>query len=155
MPFCANCGAAVEGKFCPKCGASAPGETPPAGGPAPSQPPAASANALPDNAAAALCYILGVITGILFLTLEPYNRNRDIRFHAWQSIFLFVGCLAIYFAEIVVAWILPWFLMAILWVVMLAVGMGFFVLWLVLMWKAYNGQKWVLPVIGPMAESKA
>ena len=41
-----------------------------------------------DNMAGALCYLFGFITGILFLVLAPYNQNRDIRFHAFQSIFL-------------------------------------------------------------------
>lgn len=41
-----------------------------------------------DNLAAALCYVLGFLTGILFLVLEPYNKNKLIRFHAFQSIFL-------------------------------------------------------------------
>jgi len=41
-----------------------------------------------DNLAAALCYVLGLLTGILFLVLEPYNKNKLIRFHAFQSIFL-------------------------------------------------------------------
>ena len=40
-----------------------------------------------DNVASALCYALGFITGILFLVLAPYNQNRMVRFHAFQSIF--------------------------------------------------------------------
>jgi uncharacterized membrane protein len=41
-----------------------------------------------DNVASTLCYVLGLITGIIFLVLEPYSKNRAIRFHAFQSIFL-------------------------------------------------------------------
>ena len=80
MPFCAQCGAQGEGNFCPACGASRTyGSAAPVGAPA----------QLEDNLVAALCYGLGVLTGILFLVLEPYNKNREIRFHAFQSIFAF------------------------------------------------------------------
>ena len=46
-----------------------------------------------DNVASTLCYVLGLITGILFLVLPPYNKNPVIRFHAFQSIFLHVACI--------------------------------------------------------------
>ena len=91
MPFCGVCGAPVEGRFCAKCGSPLPGETASAGPGAP--PPAASPAGLTDNAACALCYALGFITGILFLVLEPYSRNRAVRFHAFQGLYLFVAWL--------------------------------------------------------------
>ena len=111
-----------------------------------------------DNMAAALCYLLGILTGILFLVLEPYNRNRLIRFHAFQSIFFgiaVIGCwivatiLSITLGAIpVIGWIFSILLH-------LCLGLGFFVLWLMLMYKAYNNEKWVLPVVGPLAEKQA
>jgi hypothetical protein len=80
MPFCSNCGAEVQGNFCAKCGAPMAG---PAGGTAPPPPPPVpTATGLTDNVAAALCYLLGLLTGILFLVLAPYSQNRTIRFHA-------------------------------------------------------------------------
>src|SRR6266849_1469086 len=93
--FCPNCGAAVEGRFCGGCGAN----VALAGSPI-SNPPAAEATAggLAENVAGALCYGLGILTGILFLVLEPYSRNPRIRFHAFQSIFFSVAVLAIWFA---------------------------------------------------------
>src|SRR5579864_7354489 len=91
MPFCPKCGAAVEGRFCAKCGtamdAGVGAPPPPMGAPPP--PPMASSG-MQENMASALCYALGFITGILFLVLDPYKNNRNIRFHAWQSIFLSV-----------------------------------------------------------------
>src|SRR5437867_4021886 len=96
MPFCASCGAEVQGSFCPACGkpvGAAPGAAPgavPVGGP-----PAATSAGLQENMANTLCYLLGLITGVLFLVLEPYNRNRNVRFHAFQSIFLHVGVIAL------------------------------------------------------------
>jgi uncharacterized membrane protein len=108
--------------------------------------------------AAALCYVLGLITGILFLVLAPYNQNRLIRFHAFQSIFLNLA----YIAALIVLAIISSFLRIIPFIgVMLSLALYpilalcFFALWLVLMYKAYNGERWVLPVIGPLAEKQA
>lgn len=100
-----------------------------------------------------LCYLLTILTGILFLVLEPYNRDRTIRFHAFQSIFFFVAVMACYivlsvigFLPVIGLLVLPLYL--VLWIGSLAV-------WIVLMVKAYNGQRWVLPIIGPLAEKQA
>ncbi len=56
--------------------------------------------------ACALCYLLGLLTGILFLVLEPYNKNRLIRFHAFQSIFLNIAWIAVYIALSIVGFAL-------------------------------------------------
>jgi uncharacterized membrane protein len=165
MAFCPNCGAQVEGRFCAKCGAAVaagptPVEpTPTPGGYAPPPPAAPVQSAgMADNMAAALCYLLTVITGILFLVLEPYNKNRLIRFHAFQAIFLWVAAVAIF----IVAGILGVTLGAIpvigwIFSILLHFGLflGFLVLWVMLMYKAYNNEKWVLPIVGPLAEKQA
>ncbi len=120
---------------------------------APSGAPAAISTpaGLTDNVACALCYALGLITGILFLVLAPYNQNRKIRFHAFQSIFLH--------AAFIVVWIALLFLAAISGGLLIFVSpliwLGFFVLWLVMIIKAYQDQKLVLPIIGPLAEKQA
>jgi uncharacterized membrane protein len=158
MAFCPNCGSSVDGRFCPKCGAAVnvtgdlgagtPSAAPLSGAPA----SAASAPAgLTENAAAALCYVLGLITGILFLVLAPYNQNRLIRFHAFQSIFLHVACIVVWIGFLFVSAVsgsLMIFLSPLIW-------LGFFVLWIVMIIKAYQGQKLVLPIIGPLAEKQA
>jgi uncharacterized membrane protein len=162
MPFCASCGSQVDGRFCPKCGASvdAAGGAGPAAAP-PSAPnpggapyAAATPAGLTDNVAGALCYALGLVTGILFLVLAPYNQNREIRFHAFQSIFYSVFAIALGFvfgfmAILSGGWTL--FLLPIFWLIRI----GLFVLWLVLIIKAYQGQKLVLPIIGPLAQQQA
>src|SRR5262245_57706803 len=114
--FCTQCGAQVDetAKFCKKCGAQlAPTQSPGFSAPtvnqqtsnyqapaafgsgqppyqqpyqAPYQAPAPQADLKP-NVAGMLCYPLSFITGILFLVLAPYNKDRFVRFHAWQSIF--------------------------------------------------------------------
>jgi uncharacterized membrane protein len=165
MAFCPNCGTQVDGKFCPKCGTPiAAGGTPPPPGATPqgtyTPPPDASVQSagMTENMAAALCYLVGLITGVLFLVLEPYNKNKTIRFHAFQSIFLNV------------AWVAAWIVVSILSVGLLVMGsmglmlisllhlvlgLGFLVLWVFLMYKAYNNEKFVLPIIGPLAEKQA
>ena len=175
MAFCANCGADVQGRFCAKCGAPAaaagagpaaqapppPPPPPPAASPFPAAAgpaPTAQAAGLEENLACALCYVLGLLTGILFLVLAPYNQNRLIRFHAFQSIFLNIAWIAFYIVLTIVGFALfsiP-FLGAMLSIVLhLVAFLGFFILWLMLMYKAYNRERWVLPFIGPLAEKQA
>lgn len=103
-----------------------------------------------DNAAGALCYVLGLITGILFLLIEPYNKNKAIRFHAFQSILLNV------------AWILVWFGFNVIFgfirfglFLSPLVALAFFVLWLYMIISVYQGKNVVLPLIGPMAQQQA
>lgn len=109
--------------------------------------PVARAAGLSENAAAALCYVLGLITGIVFLVLQPYNQNRLIRFHAFQSIFLHVACIVIIFVAGIVFRGFLVFLMPIVW-------LAVFALWIYMIVKAYQGSKVVLPVVGPLAEQQ-
>src|SRR5258708_4167281 len=99
MAFCPNCGSQVNGSFCANCGtpmgaagAAGLGTVPPGSG---FQPTPLSAPGLTDNVAGALCYLATIITGVIFLVIAPYNQNKFIRFHAFQSIFLFVALLVI------------------------------------------------------------
>jgi len=91
---------------------------------------------LPKKTAAALTYVLGWVTGIIFLIVE---KDSFVRFHAAQSVVTF-GILTI----IVVIPFL-WFFVPIAWIV------GF-VLWLVLIYKAYQGEEFKLPWIGNLAK---
>ncbi len=104
--------------------------------------------------AAALCYLGLVLTGVLFLFLEPYNRNKAIRFHAFQSIFAWIGImLASAGVHIVFGSILDgphtFWLLDLIWS---AFSLGAVALWLALMYRAYMGERWVAPVVGEMAE---
>ena len=143
MAFCPSCGAAVEGRYCAKCGTA----VDPAAPPAVNLPPI-SAPGLPENTAAALCYLLGLVTGIVFLVLEPYNKNKLIRFHAFQSIFLHVAVIIVWVA---LRTILPWGI----WYVISLIDLAFFALWIYMLVQTYQGKKVVLPVIGDLAAKQA
>ncbi|MBI3210488.1 MAG: hypothetical protein HYZ37_16510 [Candidatus Solibacter usitatus] len=105
--------------------------------------------------AGALAYLLGPITGILFLTLEPHNKNREVRFHAWQSIFFWIALVVVYIVEAMLMSIMPTFITILIGFAWLLIGLGSMAVWLFLMIRAYNGQKWVLPIVGPLAEKQA
>lgn len=160
MPFCASCGAQVEGRFCPKCGAAivAGGGIAPAPVTPPGVPVATTGTALADNVAAMLCYLAGLVTGVIFLVLEPYSRNRVIRFHAFQSIFLSVTIIAIdivigIFFRILLA--IAGFFGLIFGVVWPIFGLACFILWLYMLISTYQGKTIVLPLIGPLAQKQA
>ena len=142
MPFCASCGSPVEGRFCGKCGTPVGSSVPPEGTPVPDAVPVSG---LSENVASALCYILGLITGILFLLLAPYNQNPNVRFHAFQSIFLSAAWIAID----IVSGFLGLFYLAPLF------GLAGLVLTIYMVVVTYQGRKVVLPVIGPFAEQQA
>ncbi|HEV3278911.1 MAG TPA: hypothetical protein VG860_19090 [Terriglobia bacterium] len=112
-----------------------------------------------SNVAAALSYLLGFITGIIFLVIEPYRRDSFVRFHAFQSIFLSAGYVilsivwgAVFGVMVVASFGFLWTVLAGVWVL---VRIAFFVLWLFMMYKAYNNERYQLPFIGPIAAKQA
>ena len=171
MTYCPNCGSAVEGRFCPKCGAAASpgaGATPPGGGtgyvppvPPPGSPsgyaPPAAGLGMEENLASALCYI--PIVGLIFLLIEPYNKNKTIRFHAFQSLFY---CLAwivvsngvgILFA--IMYAVLPYGVWAILRLLSTVINLALLVGWILMAVKAYQRDRFMMPIIGPLAAKQA
>jgi uncharacterized membrane protein len=161
MAFCAQCGAEAAGNFCPRCGAAMNiAGAGPQGEYVPPQSATSSVTStgMSENVASALCYLLGLITGIIFLVLAPYNQNRTVRFHAFQSIFYHVG--------IIVVWI-GWTIVNVTFAaithgvsglislpISMLLGLGFFILWLYLMYSAYNNKMVVLPIVGPLAQKQ-
>jgi uncharacterized membrane protein len=138
-------------------GGAAPPPPPPAG-PGPYATAVQNTAPMADNVASALCYALGLITGIIFLVLEPYSKNRTIRFHAFQSIFMHVAIIAIYIVCTVVIHILTTILGFFGFLAILFYPLMFLVslcLWLYLLITAYQGKMVVLPVIGPIAQKQA
>ena len=134
MARCPSCGETLQGATCARCA----GE----------HAEASAAPTIDDNVASALCYLLLGVTGVLLLYLEPYNSNRRVRFHAFQAIFLNLAIIIFWVGFSFVGkglalLISPVFLLACL------------VLWLVLIWAAWQNERLVLPVIGHMAEKQA
>lgn len=129
--------------FCPACGRAAGVAT---------QAVPSSAGGLSDNVAGALAYVT-IIPAIIFLVLEPFNRSRFVRFHAFQCLFFALAwfVLSIGLNIVVHVPIFGW-LTLLLWPI---IGLAGFVIWLVLVLKAYQGQVFKLPVIGDLAEKQA
>lgn len=94
------------------------------------------------NVAALLSYLLGVITGVIFYLIE--KENKFVRFHAIQS--------SITFGALLVLGIVLGFLPVIGVMFMPILGIAEIILWIFLMIKAYQGEKFKLPVVGDMAE---
>ena len=107
---------------------------------------------LSESAASGLAYVT-IIPAIIFLIVEPYSKNLNVRFHSWQSIFLTIAYVVIRIALIVVG-MMP-FIGFVTWPLSMVIGLGFFILWLVVLIKAFNGQRFKIPVIGDLAEKQA
>jgi uncharacterized membrane protein len=118
-------------------------------------PAPASGGGLQDNVAGLLVYLIGILA-IVFLLIEPYNKNKFVRFHCFQCIFYWVAVIALSIALAVLSIILG---MMHLGVILLALyplfWLAVLVAWIMLMVKAYQGQKWKLPFIGDLAEKQA
>ena len=144
MPFCSQCGNQVGATeaYCRQCGAGQP--VGPAGSPSGADPLAG----MPPRTASILCYIPGIgwIASIIVLASEKFRRNRTVRFHAFQGLYLFV-------AWLLEDWVLrPMFLMApdlhihrIIEALLL--GMSIF-----MMVKAAHEEAYALPLFGELAQ---
>ncbi len=99
-----------------------------------------SSTGLDENVAGFLCYILGFITGIVFLVVE--KKSSFVRFHAMQSTITF---LILFVILLILGWI-P-ILGTLVWILSL-------ILWLLLMIKSLRGERYLLPVVGKIAEGK-
>lgn len=145
MAFCNMCGAQIADGTA-TCAACA--------GRIPAAPAAAAAPAqgMADNVAGMLAYIT-IIPAIVFLVMEPYNRNRFIRFHSFQCLF-FAAALFVIHIGLSIFGFVP-FLALITLPLHLLVSLGGFILWIVLLLKANQGQMYKLPVIGDLAEKQA
>jgi uncharacterized membrane protein len=99
------------------------------------------------NIAGLLCYVLGWISGLVFFLIE--KENKFVRFHAMQSMIVFG---ALFILQIVVGLLLGAFLGVLVPFFNGLVALLSLVLWVVLMVKAYQGEKFKLPIAGDIAE---
>lgn len=107
------------------------------------------------NIFAALTYLLGFVTGLIFLYLEPYNQDEFIRFHARQSIGFSVAWFAIGVVFGVFIAVLPHGLGALLNFLLTLIDIALAVFWVFLMYKAYNGERYRIPELADIVDSIA
>jgi uncharacterized membrane protein len=108
---------------------------------------------LDENVAGALCYILGFISGIVFLLME--KDSRFVKFHAVQSIGI---SLALVIFNIIVSSLYGIFSWSMFWLVATLsslISLVALVLWIYLIMKAFQGEMFKLPIIGDIAEKQA
>jgi len=133
---CAACGEPLPsvGSFCPACGSVKPAAKLPLG----------TTGGIPDRIAGALAYVF-VIPAIVFLLRSPFKRNRFIRFHSWQSILVAATTLIVFSLLLT--------MMGRVLVIFAAfiILLGWFILWLVLIIKALQGEMFELPLLGALA----
>lgn len=144
MAFCKACGQDIgSANFCPKCGANQSAAAAPA--PAVAAP---STEGLAENVAGLLCYVLGWLTGIIFLLID---KRPFVKFHAAQSIVVFGGLTVLRIALAFIgglSGIVSFGLFGL-------IGLLMFALWILLMVKAYQHEMFKLPIAAPIAESIA
>ena len=163
MAFCANCGSAVSdgAAFCAGCGRAIGSAQPvvaaQATGSAVAAQPATiqtTATGLTSNVAGALAYILGFITGILFLVLEPYKHDRFVRFHAMQSILYSAAGIVFRIGwSILVSAVIDvsgWAGLVLV-PVGLVISLALYGFWIFLMYQAYSNHEFRIPIIGAIA----
>jgi uncharacterized membrane protein len=144
MSYCQTCGAAfVDGAtYCPNCAVR----------------PQANSG-LSANAAGALAYLAGIITGILFLVIEPYKSDRVVRFHAFQSIFFNIAWTGLWIAWMIAGLVLGAITKGLFFILQVPIDLvlmiGGFALWAFLMFSAYQGKTTRLPIIGALAAKQA
>ena len=167
--FCPKCGSSVydTARFCNQCGERllpTQAAAPPRPAPLTSQlgnidsPSTASTpvqtppSELAPNIAGMLCYLLSIISGLIFLALRPYNRHKFVRFHAYQSVYFFFALLVLNFVLGLFTILMPATIDSLLDTGLRLTGLGGSA-WM--MYQAYLGVQFKLPYIGDLAENQA
>ena len=155
MSFCQSCGTALadNGIACAVCASRA------SSGAAVAAMPAPASTGLQNNAVGALAYLGGLITGVLFLVIEPYKADRFVRFHSLQSIFFSIAWAALWIVWMILGFVLGAMTKGIFFLnempINLLLMIGGFCLWAYLMYSAYQNKTFKLPIIGALAAKQA
>ena len=111
------------------------------------------------NLVGALTYLAGVVTGIIFLVLDPYKSNSFVRFHAFQSIYFNIAWVAFWIVWMIVLAVLTpltagtFGLIALPFMLLFTLaGLG---IWIFLMYQAYQQKLFKLPIVGKFAAEQA
>ncbi|MGH9586499.1 MAG: DUF4870 domain-containing protein [Acidobacteriaceae bacterium] len=154
--LCPSCRQESSGSFCNFCGATL--AAAPAGAGATAIPSTSAGAGLSPNAAAAISY-LTIIPSIIFLVLDPYKDMKLVKFHSIQNIALTVAMVAIFIAlgilSAIVGTVVPIIGGLIFLFLDFAVGVAFFVAWLLAIIKASKGEYFKLPFIGAFSAKQA
>lgn len=148
MAFCKSCGQEIgTATFCPKCGANQAAGVTPTGAPV-----AVTTEGLAENVAGLLCYVLGWLTGIIFLLID---KRPFVKFHAAQSIVVFGGLTVIRIALVFMhgmmgTGVIGWGFLGMIGLLLGLVGL---VLWVLLMIKAYQHENFRVPLAADIADS--
>jgi uncharacterized membrane protein len=161
MANCPNCGTELlpGAGFCGSCGAPTTAAAAPPAAPA-SAPGAAASGGLPSNVAGALAYFT-IIPAIVFLVIEPFNRDRFVKFHSFQCLFLAGASIAFGIAYMIVSLLVNFIPVVgtiigiVMWGLIVIIQLCMFALVIFLMYQAYNEKKFKLPFIGNLAEQQA
>lgn len=103
-----------------------------------------SSTGLDGNLAGLLCYFGFFATGIVFLVVE--KQSAFVRFHAMQSTFAFIGLFVLHFVALLIPVLGP--------ILKVVVQLATVALWIFLMIKAFQGERYRLPVVGDMVEQQ-
>lgn len=147
MPFCSQCGNAVtpSDRFCGRCGAGQPqaGSRPPGFRPGPGDP----FSGISPRTASILCYVpwIGWVAAIIVLAADRFRHNRDIRFHAFQGLYLFVASLMNQWVLRELPWPMPHVQLYGL------VQLALLIMSIFMMVKAAHEQVYSLPLFGELA----
>jgi uncharacterized membrane protein len=115
-----------------------------------------SGGGTPQNqVVAAATYLLGLVTGIIFLYLEPYDKDEFVRFHARQSIAFSIAWFVVNIVLSVFIAVLPFALGRLLGGLQGLVNLGLAIMWIFLMYKAYIGERYRIPELADLADSFA
>jgi uncharacterized membrane protein len=157
MAFCKSCGQEIgTAAFCPKCGANQGAASAPAASPAPAAAATSGTEGMAENVAGLLCYLFGWLSGLIFLLID---KRPLVKFNAAQAIAIDVS----FFAFWVVFWIFSVVVTLITAALHFPIGFLSFLLTplivlaylglkVFMMYKAYQGEKFKLPIIGNLVE---
>jgi len=124
--------------------------------PAPTQPAGNSGTGLDPKVAILLCWIFSPLSSIIFIATE--KNDKRIKFHAWQSLFYVIAAIVVSVALAIISAILTAIVPAMFCIttpLYSILGLAFFIVPIVAIVKAYNGEDWKLPMIGDMADKQA
>lgn len=119
----------------------------------PTPSPSTTQSGLSENVAGGLAYIT-IIPAIIFLVMEPYNKNSYIRFHSWQCLFMAIAWIAIDVVISIFGHIMSFMGMLAFGLYPL-VALAMLILWIMVLIKAFNGERFKLPIIGDLAQKQA